>query len=208
MCTVRVPISITKKTCRRRRKTVPACRKSAARIPEACELRNCRQVGDARRGAGLNPAAAGIRRMVPGAGAVAETDELALDAPVAPARVLPGQLPGQRADLIGDQWASRGVRVGPFCLDKAAVPGEQGARGHHQVRSEAGGKQPGQGGDHGAIGPVRPGAAGLAAQQGGLMPEDQDLGVLGGVASREERQPAEQLDHEQVDEAEKHECRA
>ena len=76
------------------------------------------------------------------------------------------------------------------------------------MRSDAGGKQPGQGGDHGAIGPVRPRAADLTAQQGGLMPEHQDLGVLGGIASREERQPAEQLDHEQVDEAEKHERRS
>jgi hypothetical protein len=65
MCTVRVPISIANKTYTRRRKTVPACRKSAARIPEAWEVRNCRQVGDARRGAGLSPAAARIRRMVP-----------------------------------------------------------------------------------------------------------------------------------------------
>jgi len=74
--------------------------------------------------------------------------------------------------------------------------------------SQAGGRQPGQGGDHGAIGPARPRAAGPAAQQGGLMAEHQDLGVLGGIASREERQPAEQLDHEQAGEAEKHECRA
>jgi hypothetical protein len=135
---------------------VPACRKSAARIPEACEVRNCRQVGDARRrelesGGGQDRADGAL------AGAVADTDELALDAPVAPAWVLPGQLAGQRADLIGDRRASRGVRVGPFSLDKAAVPGEQGARGHHPMRSEAGGKQPGQGGDHGAIGPGGPG---------------------------------------------------
>jgi hypothetical protein len=31
---------------------------------------------------------------------VAEADELALDAPVAPARILPGQLPDERADFI------------------------------------------------------------------------------------------------------------
>ena len=101
------------------------CRKSAARIAEACEVRNCRQVGDARRGlesgGGQGPADGAL------ADAVAETDELALDAPVAPAWVLPGQLLDQRADLIGNRLASRGGRVGPFSLDKAAVPGEQGA---------------------------------------------------------------------------------
>jgi predicted transposase YbfD/YdcC len=65
MCTRRVPISITKDTCRRPRNTVPACRKSHARIPDAWEVRNCRQVGDTRRGAGVRPASARIRRIVP-----------------------------------------------------------------------------------------------------------------------------------------------
>lgn len=53
-----------------------------------------------------------------------------------------------------------------------------------------------------------PGAGNLAAQDGDLIPEHQDLGVLGGVASGEEREPAEQLDHEQVDEADEHDRRA
>jgi hypothetical protein len=35
------------------------------RIPDAWEARNCRQVGDARRGAGARPATARIRRIVP-----------------------------------------------------------------------------------------------------------------------------------------------
>ena len=65
MCTRRVWISITNKTYRRLRNTVSACRKSHARIPDAWEARNCRQVGDARRGAGMSPAAARIRRIVP-----------------------------------------------------------------------------------------------------------------------------------------------
>ena len=65
MCTRRVWISITKNTCKRLRNTVPACRKSHARISDAWEARNCRQVGDVRRGAGASPAAARIRRMVP-----------------------------------------------------------------------------------------------------------------------------------------------
>ena len=36
-----------------------------ARMPDAWAARNCRQVGDARRGAGRSPAAARIRRIVP-----------------------------------------------------------------------------------------------------------------------------------------------
>jgi hypothetical protein len=65
MCTRRVWISITNKTYSRLRSTVPACRKSNARIPDAWEAGNCCQVGDARRGAGVSPAAARIRRIVP-----------------------------------------------------------------------------------------------------------------------------------------------
>jgi hypothetical protein len=63
--TRRVRISITNKTYRRLRNTVSTCRKSHARIPAAWEARSCRQVGDARRGAGVSPAAARIRRIVP-----------------------------------------------------------------------------------------------------------------------------------------------
>jgi hypothetical protein len=38
------------------------------------------------------------------------------------------------------------------------------------------------------------------------MPQDQDLYVFEGVAAREQRQPAEQPDHEQMGEPEEHEC--
>jgi len=39
--------------------------KIARQDADACAARNCRQVGDARRGAGRSPAAARIRRIVP-----------------------------------------------------------------------------------------------------------------------------------------------
>ena len=59
MCTRRVWISIAKNTYGRWRNTVSTCTKSHARIPAAWEARNCRQVGDARRGTGVSPASAG-----------------------------------------------------------------------------------------------------------------------------------------------------
>jgi hypothetical protein len=65
ICTRRVWISMTNKTYRRLRNTVSTCTKSHAKMPAACDVRNCRQVGDARRSAGPRPAAARIRRMVP-----------------------------------------------------------------------------------------------------------------------------------------------
>jgi hypothetical protein len=48
---------------------------------------------------------------------VPEAEEFALDAPVSPPRVLPGQPPDQFADLLRDRRASDGVRVGPPVLD-------------------------------------------------------------------------------------------
>ena len=45
----------------------------------------------------------------------------------------------------------------------------------------------------------------LTPQHRHLMPQYQDLRVLGGVASRQQRQPAEYPDHEQVDETDQHE---
>jgi|SoimicmetaTmtLAA_FD_contig_41_599849_length_712_multi_2_in_0_out_0_2 hypothetical protein len=82
---------------------VSTCRKSVARIPAAW------QPGTAARS--VTPAWCGLQacggqdpadRVF--ADAVAEADELALDAPVAPARILPGQLLDERADFI---WDSR-----------------------------------------------------------------------------------------------------
>jgi hypothetical protein len=57
-----------------------------------------------------------------GAEPVPEAEELALDAPVSPARVLPGQQPDQLMDLLRDGRPSGGVRVGPLVLDQAPVP--------------------------------------------------------------------------------------
>jgi hypothetical protein len=66
----------------------------------------------------------------------------------APPRVLPGQLPDQLTDLLRDWRASGGVRVGPFVLDDAQVPGEQGGGRHDPVQPQVSGQQPCQGGDN------------------------------------------------------------
>ena len=58
-----------------------------------------------------------------------------------------------------------------------------------------------QGREHGTVSPVRPRARDLPTQH-------QDLRFLGGVTARQERQPAEHADHEQVDEADEHERRS
>ena len=59
---------------------------------------------------------------------------------------------------------------------------------------------------HGQPSPAR--ASDLTAQDRDLMPEHQDFRILGGVTSCQERQPAEQPDHEQVGKTYQHERRA
>jgi hypothetical protein len=51
------------------------------------------------------------------------------------------------------------------------------------------GQQPRQGGEHYTVGPVRPRAYNLPTQYRHLVAQHQDLGLLGGVAARQQRQP-------------------
>ena len=89
------------------------------------------------------------------ADAVPETEELTLDAPVSPSRVLPGQPPDQLADLLRDRRAPCGIRIGPLVLHHAPVPGEQRGGCRDPVQPQMLRQQPRERGDHSAVGPVR-----------------------------------------------------
>jgi hypothetical protein len=83
------------------------------------------------------------------------------------------------------------------------MPAEQGARGDDQpqLAELAAGQQPGQ---HGQDRPVRPGQPGrldLALEHGDLMPQDQDLGVLGTVGPGQQGEPAEYVEHREIGES-------
>jgi hypothetical protein len=60
--------------------------------------------------------------------AVAEPGQFALDAAMAPSRVLLSEANNQLAQRALDSGTSYGRRVGPFSGDEAAVPGQQGCR--------------------------------------------------------------------------------
>ena len=100
--------------------------KSTARIAWACAARNWRQVGPDRRGAGSMP---GGLQDLPHRGRgdrVAEADQLAVDASVAPRRVLPGHPQHQRPDRLRDGWSARlSSRVGPAAGDELGMPSQQ-----------------------------------------------------------------------------------
>ena len=84
--------------------TVSTVKKSQARIPAACWRRNARQVVAARRGAGIQPVAAQRRADRGGRDPHAQLEQFALDALVAPARVLSGQADDQLLDVLVQRW--------------------------------------------------------------------------------------------------------
>jgi hypothetical protein len=66
------------------------------------------------------------------------------------------------------------------------------------------GQVPDQRGQHRAICPVQPGPAIAAAQHRDLMPQHQQLGVLGGRRAAEQDQPAAEPGEDQVQQAKGH----
>jgi hypothetical protein len=81
------------------------------------------------------------------------------------------------------------------------VPAQDGARGDQPVRSQPSREQPDQRGEDRPVGPVQPGPRMGPAQHGDLMPQHQELGVLGGRRPGEQDQPAAQLDEDEIEQA-------
>ena len=84
------------------------------------------------------------------------------------------------------------------------MPGQQRARRDEPVGAQHSRQQPGQRCQDRPVGPVRLGPGDLAPEQRDLMTEDHDLRILGRLAAAQQHQPAEDLDHEQVGQAEGH----
>jgi hypothetical protein len=93
--------------------------------------------------------------------------------------ILAGELPDQHGDLGDDRRPPRPVRIGPLAGDEAAVPAKHGTRGYQPVCPQAPGQEADQRGEDCAVGPVqvRPGMG--AAQHGNLVPQHEQLNVLG-----------------------------
>jgi hypothetical protein len=89
--TRREATSITNSTYSRCRNTVSTVKKSTASTALAWARRNCRQVRADRLGAGSTPPRCRMAQTVLAPDPVAESAQLAVDAAVAPGRVLPGQ---------------------------------------------------------------------------------------------------------------------
>ena len=106
----------------------------------------------------------------------AEVQQLALDALVAPAGVLRGEADDQQLHVLVESWpAGVALRVGPGAGDEAPVPAQQRVG----LDEEAGPHRPGQhAADRGQQRPVsglEPGSWDLAAKDGELVAQHQDL---------------------------------
>ena len=170
--------------------------------------RNARQeVSDVPRG---RPAPPGAQDPPHGrfADLVAEPAQFAVHSAVSPGRVLPRQPQHQVADLLAGPRAAWPVGIRPLAFDQAAVPGQQRARCDEPVGAQHGRQQPGQRRQDRPVGPVRLRPGDLTPEHRDLMTEHHDLRILGRLAAAQQQQPAEDPDHDQVEQAKRHKPRS
>jgi hypothetical protein len=147
---------------------------------EACARRKRRhEVSVDRRNAGGIRRRLRILRIVDAPDAVAELEQFALDALVAPGFVLAGHPFDQRDDHWVDGWAPGAARVGPLLGDQAAMPAQDRGRGDHAMPAQPRGQVSDECGEQGSVGPVEAGLGVGSAEYGDLVAEDEELDVLG-----------------------------
>ena len=150
------------------------------------------------------PACLRICQTVDGASLYPQAGQFAVDAPVAPARVIPCHLHRQRPDGLRRARPPRNaVRVRPALLDKIGVPAQHRPRGDDQAQlpEAAPGQQPGQRRQDRPVGPRQLRRLDLALEDGNLMTQEQDLGIFGPIGASEKGEPAEHAEHRQVGES-------
>jgi hypothetical protein len=135
---------------------------------------------------------------------VAELEQLTLDPLVSPAVVLGGEALDQGGDLGAGRRPARAVRVGPLLCDQATVPPQDGARRDQPVRPQPCGQVPDQRGQHRSVGPVQPGPGLGAARHGDLVPQHQQLGVLGRRRAAGQDKPPRKPNEDQIEQAKGH----
>jgi hypothetical protein len=116
----------------------------------------------------------------------AEALGFALDALIAPARVLPRQADDQLLDLPVERRPPRSTtRVGPCAGDQPPVPAQQRLGPDEEARPARPRQDTADGGEQGPVGRFELWSWSLAAEHGELMTQDKDLQILGGIATGE-----------------------
>ena len=167
--------------------------------------RNCRQRGvgvpDRRRWDAVALEDPPDRR---GTDPVAEFEQLALDPLVSPGRVVRRHPHDQRRDRLVDRWPSGPVRVGPPSAYEAAMPAQDRVRGDQAMATQRSGQPLDERGEHGPVCPVQAGSGVRATEHGDLVPEDEQLDVLGGGRAADEQEQSEHVKEDQVQQPQRH----
>jgi len=142
------------------------------------------------------------------ADSVTEPAQFTVHPAISPGWVLPGKPQYQVADVLASSRSAWLVRVCPFACDQPAVPGQQRPRRDEPMGTQHGWQQPSQRRQDRPVGPVRPGPGDLTAEHRDLMTEHHDLRILGRLAATQQHQPAEDPDHDQVEQAKGHRPRS
>jgi hypothetical protein len=135
----------------------------------------------------------------------AKVEQLALDALVTPARVLPGQADDQLLDSLVQRWpAGLAMRVGPRPGDQPPLPAQQRLGRDEEARPAGAGQHAADCGEQRPVGGLEPGRGTSAVQDGELLAQDQDLQILGGVTASEQHQQLDGPAQRQVGSFEEH----
>jgi hypothetical protein len=121
---------------------VPTVRKSHSRMLAACAHKNSAQLVSRRFGAGSIPASRGIVETVLRSELDAESDQLTLDPPVPPTRILAREPHDELTDLLRRRRPTRApMRIRPTARDQLTMPAQE-CSGRNQERSFP--RRPGQ----------------------------------------------------------------
>jgi DNA invertase Pin-like site-specific DNA recombinase len=143
---------------------------------------------------GRAPPQAGSAGSCPPRHPVPQTHELAMDPPVAPARVFLREPGRELADLLRYSWSAGLVGVAPMSRDQSTMPAEQRARGDQPVAAQLPRRQARQRSEHRPVRPIQPGPRDLPAQHGDLVAQHQDL-----LQAAEQDKPTEEPHHHRIE---------
>jgi hypothetical protein len=132
---------------------------------------------------------------------MAEAEQFAVDALVAPAGIVPGHLLDQSGNRRVDRRPTGPAGMGPAAGDQPPMPPQDRGRSDETVRRQRPRQEPDQGGEHRPVGPVQPRRRVLPAKDRILVTENQDLYIFGRTGTGEERKPAGDAAEHKVEQA-------
>jgi hypothetical protein len=136
---------------------------------------------------------------------MAEFEQFTLNSALAPTRVFSGHANDQAAYLLWDRWATTTGSTSetrPAAADQFPVPAQDGGRCEQQA---AGGESAAESCQKQAVGREQVWSLDMAAQDGDLMPEGQQLEIALGLGLSAEQEYGHQQAGQSIDGREEHE---